>query len=263
MARPIKQGLDYFPHDTDAVSDEKIEALRSLHGNDGYVFYFVLLERIYRTEEAELDISDAETQQILSRKVAVTIDKFKEMLKTSLKYGCFDIEDYEKRGVLTSNGIKRRSAQVIEKRLVERNKYKKKVSDAETTQETPQAKQSKAKQIITPNGDKSKTMYEEPIIQLDDNGEEIEVSKPHTGTFGKSTHLVAKYYCELLGKNVTGQHTAHSKELLKFLQGRYPKMTNEQLADEAIGAINHFNSEYKKKNISDWGLRKIIENYDK
>jgi hypothetical protein len=47
MARPKKEGMDYFPHDTDAVNDEKIEALRLLYGNDGYAFYFILLERIY------------------------------------------------------------------------------------------------------------------------------------------------------------------------------------------------------------------------
>lgn len=61
MARPLKLGLDYFPHDTDSVNDEKIEALRMLFGNDGYAFYFILLERIYRTPTFELNVSDAET----------------------------------------------------------------------------------------------------------------------------------------------------------------------------------------------------------
>ena len=73
MARPQKEGMDYFPHDTDAVNDEKIEALRALYGNDGYAFYFIMLERIYRTAEFEINVSDAETQketfQILAKKV--------------------------------------------------------------------------------------------------------------------------------------------------------------------------------------------------
>ena len=94
MARPPKTGLDYFPHDTDAVNDEKVEALRMLYGNDGYAFYFILLERIYRTSDGELDVSDAETIQILSRKIEVTIEKFNKMLKTALKKGCFDAEKY-------------------------------------------------------------------------------------------------------------------------------------------------------------------------
>jgi hypothetical protein len=79
MSRPAKSGLDYFPHDTDACGDEKLEALQSLYGNDGYAFFFKLCERIYRTGEAELDISDAETVQILSRKLLITPERFEAM----------------------------------------------------------------------------------------------------------------------------------------------------------------------------------------
>lgn len=148
MARPQKEGLDYFSHDTDAVNDEKIEALRALYGNDGYAFFFILLERIYRSPNAELDVSDAETLQILARKVSVTEEKFQEMLKTAIKRGCFNKEAFEKRGVLTSNGIRKRASVVIEKREVMRVRYQKAkldsipypISDAETIPETPQSK---------------------------------------------------------------------------------------------------------------------------
>jgi len=153
MARPLKEGLDYFPHDTDAVNDEKVEALRAIYGNDGYAFYFILLERIYRTPSAELDVSDAETKQILARKVAVTEQKFNEMLITALKRGCFDNDNYEKRGVLTSNGVKKRASVVLEKREKMRESYQKpklndsfcRVSDAETQKEPDKVKESKVK----------------------------------------------------------------------------------------------------------------------
>ncbi|BCJ86479.1 DUF4373 domain-containing protein [Effusibacillus dendaii] len=152
MARPVKEGMDYFSHDTDAVNDEKIEALRMLYGNDGYAFYFILLERIYRTNDFELDISDAETIQILAKKVGVTEEKFHQILQSALKWNCFDREAYEKRRVLTSSGIKKRAATIIEKRAAMREKYRKSklvVSESETTQETipeiPQVKKSKVK----------------------------------------------------------------------------------------------------------------------
>ena len=151
MARPQKEGLDYFPHDTDAVNDEKLEALRALYGNDGYAFFFILLERIYRSPNAEIDISDAETLQILARKVSVTQQLFSEMMQTALKWGCFDKSSYEKRGVLTSNGVKKRASPVIEKRVNMRLIYNKDrvsapVPDAETTPETPQSKVKKSKE---------------------------------------------------------------------------------------------------------------------
>lgn len=147
MARPPKSGLDYFPHDTDAVNDEKVEALRMLYGNDGYAFYFILLERIYRTPDGELDVSDAETIQILSRKIEVTLEKFNKMLKTALKKGCFDSEKYYNVKVLTSPGIKKRIQPVKTKRLKMKEKYKEKlVSDAETPQKPDKGKESKGKE---------------------------------------------------------------------------------------------------------------------
>lgn len=112
MARPLKEGMDYFPHDTDASNDEKIEALRALHGNDGYAFYFILLERIYRTPNAELDISKPAVRAALIAKIGVSPDKFEEMLQTAFDVDCLSRSAYEERQVLTSNGIKRRAAEV-------------------------------------------------------------------------------------------------------------------------------------------------------
>lgn len=152
LARPQKEGMDYFPHDTDATSDEKIEALMMLYGTKGYAFYFILLERIYRSPNFEIDISDAETIQILSRKMTITTEEFHQILNSAIKHRCFDREKYEKEGVLTSNGIKKRASIVTEKREKMRAKYdlqKKIISDAETTQETgaetPQSKEKKSK----------------------------------------------------------------------------------------------------------------------
>jgi hypothetical protein len=59
MSRPIKEGLDYFPHDVNSSNDKKIEALRALYGNDGYAFYFIMLEQIYQEPNGDLDVSDA------------------------------------------------------------------------------------------------------------------------------------------------------------------------------------------------------------
>lgn len=153
MARPLKQGLDYFPHDVDASSDEKIEALRSVHGNDGYAFYFILLERIYRSENFEIRVSDAETReetfQILAKKVGVSLEKFKLMLETAFRWGCFDKQIFDERGAITSRGILYRAQTVVEKREKQREQYQKKqiVSDAETPQETrEETPQSKVKE---------------------------------------------------------------------------------------------------------------------
>lgn len=150
MARPRKDGMDYFPHDVNLSTDKKIEALRILHGNDGYVFFCIMLENIYQEPNFELEVSDAETIQILAKKVEVTPMKLEEMIKTAIKHGCFDRNRYEKDGVLTSNGIKKRAEVVTKKRANMRKDYESKVSgtvsDAETIPESAQSK-SKSKSI--------------------------------------------------------------------------------------------------------------------
>lgn len=157
MARPTEEGLKFFSHDTDASTDEKIETLRMLYGNDGYAFYFILLERIYRSNDAELDISDPETCQILCRKLLITEQKFSEILQKSLKVGLFDKDAYNTRKALTSNGIKRRSSIVLKKREAMKERYKEQkneqnidgVSDAETQKELLKVKESKVKESKT------------------------------------------------------------------------------------------------------------------
>ncbi len=202
MARPRKDGLDYFPHDTDAANDEKVEALRMLYGNDGYAFYFILLERIYRTSTGEIVVSDAETKQILSRKVDVTIEKFEEMLKTALKRGCFDVERYEKDGILTSKGIKKRMEPVISKRLKMKELYQSSdsfcmVSDAETKNKPDKVKERKEKESIEKKKEKkhkygefknvilSESEYEKLFIKFNGTAQEkIEVLSEYLARVG-------------------------------------------------------------------------------
>lgn len=198
MARPTKEGLDYFPHDTDAASDEKIEALRTLYGNDGYAFYFILLERIYRTPNAEIIVSDAETReetrQILSKKCGINVERFDDLLKTSLKFGCFDKEKYEKYGILTSDGIKKRANFVLEKREEMRERYHKsklnRVSASETREETreetqPETPQSKVKKSKVNNIYKEEAVDDENFL----NSLKIEFSDVNVDAELKSFNL--------------------------------------------------------------------------
>lgn len=168
MARPRKEGMDYFPHDTDASNDKKIKALKMLYGNDGYAFYFILLEMIYREPNFELDISDAETIQILAKEVGINEELFMQILTTSIKRECFDSQAFHERSVLTSNGIKKRASIVIEKREKMRQSYEKSKSDkpkedsdAETPAETPQSKSKSKSNSNSESKEKEKELKKE------------------------------------------------------------------------------------------------------
>lgn len=212
MARPQKDGMDYFPHDSDAVNDEKIEALRVLYGNDGYAFYFILLERIYRTPEFELDISDAETIQILSGKVGVTEEKFNSMLETALKRKCFDREAYEQRGVLTSFGIKKRASVVIGNREIKRSKYKKASETTpetrgETRGETPQRKEKEIKEKEIKQEERLKESKEEKSTKL----------KVVKNVYGEKVHLLESEY----GKLIAQHGEADTQQMISILDNWY------------------------------------------
>lgn len=171
MARPRKEGMEYFPHDTDAVNDEKIDSMRALFGNNGYAFYFILCERIYRTNNAELDISKPVLLTPLIKKLLVTPEEFNEMLEAACELGLFDGQEYEQRGVLTSNGIKKRFIEVDKMRDRWRNR---KGKQAENTEE---------------NG-ANKTVF--PVENLADNSEEYPWENPEVTGESKVKQSKAK-----------------------------------------------------------------------
>ena len=130
MARPNKEGLDYFPHDTDAVNDPKIQALMALHGPTGYAFYFIILERVFRTENGRITIGKLAEKAGLAKTIGINIKTFDEILETALEVECFVLEENH----LTSSGIKKRFSSVNEIREKERKRkeeYKNKIKDKE------------------------------------------------------------------------------------------------------------------------------------
>lgn len=135
MARPQKEGLDYFPHDVYASSDEKIEPLILLYGAKGYAFFFLHLEYIYRNSALEFDISDAETRQVICQKLQISTEEYEQILATALKKGCFDKSLYESANKLTSNGIKKRASTVLDKRERMRQQYEKEKKESNTKKE--------------------------------------------------------------------------------------------------------------------------------
>jgi hypothetical protein len=133
MSRPQKDGLDYFPHDVYAASDPKLEPILLLYGAKGYAFYFIHLEYVYRSNDLEFDISDAETKEVIAQKLHISADEYNQILESVLKKNLFDKKYFNETQKLTSNGVKKRASSVLEKRDRMRLAYEQKVSAAETT----------------------------------------------------------------------------------------------------------------------------------
>jgi len=155
MGRPLKKGLDYFSHDTNASNDIKLEPIILLYGSKGYAFYFMHLEYIYRETDLLLDVSDSETRRMICSKIQITEHEYEMILNSCIKRELFDTETYKSSGKLTSNGILKRASKVTEKRARMSKKYAEKGfqedSAAETGAESPET-------IL--NNKQNKTFYE-------------------------------------------------------------------------------------------------------
>src|SRR3972149_3919348 len=122
MARPHKKGLSYFPHNTDAHNDPKLQSLMALYGSDGYTFYFILLEIIFQTENGRITCGNEIMEAGLSKCIGINIEKFRKILISALEIGCFAKDAYEKEKIITSNGIEQRILTVNNIRFKERKR---------------------------------------------------------------------------------------------------------------------------------------------
>jgi len=75
MARQHKQTVDYFPHDAKASEGDTLTILQSRFGNDGYAFWFKLLEKISSSENHVIDCRNPIKWQLLLAKTCTNEER--------------------------------------------------------------------------------------------------------------------------------------------------------------------------------------------
>ena len=68
MARPKKQTVDYFPHDTDASDKRTLSIIQSKYGNDGYAFWYKMLQLLGRSPGHYYDYNNLANLEFLCAK---------------------------------------------------------------------------------------------------------------------------------------------------------------------------------------------------
>lgn len=95
MARPQKQTVAYFPHDTDASDGKTLTIIQSKYGNDGYCFWFKLLELLGKSPGHYYDFNKpAEWEFLLAKTHQNDTEKAKDILQTLVVLGAIDAELY-------------------------------------------------------------------------------------------------------------------------------------------------------------------------
>jgi hypothetical protein len=175
MGRPKKQTVDYFPHvcrhgRTMAIIEQKF-------GNDGYAFWFKLLELLGDTEGHFLDCRNAITWEYLQSKTRLEEDYCNAILDLLAKLEAIDPELWSQRIIWSENFLKN-IATVYQNRRVEipsrPNNYTPKSGgssistqgNGNSTDEKPQSKEEKSR--VTPSPRKrgeSRAVGENPRAQ--------------------------------------------------------------------------------------------------
>jgi len=126
MARPIKDGLDYFP--LDCEMDYKVETLEGIHGITGFGFYIKLLQEIYKQKGGILKlniIGKFSLWKTLRKKYDMDETLMMVMINDMVELNLFNAEQYKK-GFLTSDGIQKRVRKIEERRKTDRKNKKNK-----------------------------------------------------------------------------------------------------------------------------------------
>lgn len=105
MARPKKQTVDYFPHDCD--HKKTMFVLEQKYGNDGYAFWFKLLEMLGRAEGHCINLNDATEWEFLTSKTRVTDSICGEILDLLARLDAIDRELWESRVIWCQNFVDR------------------------------------------------------------------------------------------------------------------------------------------------------------
>lgn len=113
MARPIKQGIEYFP--IDAVFDDKVQLYLAEKEAFGLAVLVTAWQLIYRDEGYYAPNGDDFCLAIKLR-IAGDLSAIHDCIQACLKRNIFDKGLHERHGILTSRGIQRRYFEVAKKR---------------------------------------------------------------------------------------------------------------------------------------------------
>lgn len=142
MARPSKQTIDYFPHFVDHKKTMFI--IENLWGNDGYAFWFKLLELLGSTAGHAYDCNKPGNWAFLLAKTRLSEVSATEILNKLAELDAIDQELWEQRVVWSQNFVSGLEP-VYKKRKVEMPvrpsfRYPKPTSAVVSGAETPQSK---------------------------------------------------------------------------------------------------------------------------
>lgn len=105
MARPIKEGMDYFP--MDVTLNVNIELIEAKYGMEGFAVIIRLMQMIYGGRGYYCEWSE-DIELLFAKKNTVDKTRLSEIVNAALDRGVFDKDMFNRYGILTSADIQSR-----------------------------------------------------------------------------------------------------------------------------------------------------------
>lgn len=116
MARPKKDGLDYFPVDVNILNDIKTKKLIRSYGTETVAILIYLLSAIYRDNGYYLQYDD-DLNFIVADEFNFEESFVKDVISKMVEVDFFNKEMFEQFNILTSEGIQKRFFKASERRV--------------------------------------------------------------------------------------------------------------------------------------------------
>jgi len=150
MARTKQDKADYFPHDANASSGDTLTVMQGKYGNDGYAFWFKLLEKLTATEGHCLDLRNATKWKLFVTKMGVSEITTVEMMYLLVEMDAIDGELWDSKLVWCQNLVnnlvdvyRNRRREIPQKPI---NTCRKAITTPKNGITTPESTQSKVKE---------------------------------------------------------------------------------------------------------------------
>lgn len=194
LARPIKQGLDYFPLDVGFFEDIKVRRVKKDCGNQSIAILIAIFCIIYREEGYYVEIN-SDLSFLIAEMFGVSEDAVLKTVEKAVAVELFDSHMFNEYKILTSKGIQKRFFSAVSRRkevfydatfmLISENDYINLVnvynnSINDNSNEQSKVKQSKVKQ--------SKAVLEKPTAAAftDEDDKDFEEVKNYFESYVKN-----------------------------------------------------------------------------
>lgn len=112
----IKQGLDYFPLNTDFMHDRVVRRVMKREGDSAFTILLYTLSYIYSGEGYYILVDDDFYDELSDQLFSTDNDNVRRVLRLFVEYGFFDSTLYERHGILTSVDIQRQFLFITKRR---------------------------------------------------------------------------------------------------------------------------------------------------